>query len=67
MSATASASASASTATSGLAVLDNGAGKGQQSQGISLSTFLASLAGGLAIFGIEFLLFLVLKGKFSRI
>ena len=67
MSAATSAGASAGTSTPGIDAIDNGAGKAQQSQGISLSTFFASLAGGLAIFGVELLLFLIIKGKFSRI
>lgn len=48
-------------------LLDQGSGRAQSNQGISLNTFFASLVGGLAIFGVEFLLFLIIKGKFSRI
>lgn len=43
------------------------AGRGQNSQGISLTTFLVSLAGAAAIFGIECALFLLLKDKLKRI
>jgi len=47
--------------------IDNGSGKAQAAEGISLSTFFTSLIGGLAVFGIELLLFLLIKGKYSRI
>lgn len=47
--------------------LDAGAGKAQTSQGITLSTFFASLVGAIAVFAIEFGLFLIIKNKFSRI
>lgn len=67
MSGTASASGSVPSHSSGVGIIDNGAGSAQQSQGISLSTLFASLAGGLGIFAAEFLLFLIIKGKFSRI
>lgn len=43
------------------------AGKGQDSQGISLTTFLVSLAGASAIFGVEFAAFILLKNKLKRI
>lgn len=43
------------------------AGKAQESQGISLTTFLVSLAGAAAIFGVECALFILLKDKFKRI
>lgn len=43
------------------------AGKAQSSQGISLTTFLVSLAGAAAIFGVECALFILLKDKFKRI
>lgn len=46
--------------------LDQG-GTASQSAGISLDSFLASLISGLAVFGIEFSLFLLLHGRFSRI
>lgn len=57
-------------ATSSDAPLDpflTGAGKGQGSQGISLTTFLVSLAGAAIIFGVECALFILLKDKFKRI
>ncbi len=47
--------------------IDSGSGTAQGAQGISLPTFFASLVGGLAVFGIELFLFLLIKGKFSRI
>lgn len=47
--------------------LNAGAGKAQGSQGITLTTFFASLVGALAIFGVEFGVFLIIKNKFSRI
>lgn len=47
--------------------LNAGAGKAQGSQGITLSTFFASLIGGIAVFGLEFGVFLIIKNKFSRI
>ncbi|KAL5360686.1 hypothetical protein BJX96DRAFT_175533 [Aspergillus floccosus] len=40
---------------------------GQKSEGISIQTFIASLATAIIIFAVEFLLFLVLKGKLLRI
>ncbi|KAL4896863.1 hypothetical protein BDV59DRAFT_79647 [Aspergillus ambiguus] len=40
---------------------------GQKSEGISIKTFVASLATAIIIFAVEFLLFLVLKGKLLRI
>jgi hypothetical protein len=43
------------------------AGRAQNSQGISLITFLVSLAGASAIFSIEVAVFLLIKNKFSRI
>ena len=63
----ADASVPSATPTSILDPLNSGSDKAQQTQGISLSTFFASLAGGVAIFGIEFLLFLLIKGRLSRI
>ncbi|KAL4987096.1 hypothetical protein BDW68DRAFT_114168 [Aspergillus falconensis] len=47
--------------------LEHAGGKGQEREGISVKTFIASLAAALIIFAIEFLLFLVLKGKLTRI
>lgn len=47
--------------------LDAQNGTGQRATGISLSTFIASLAAALAAFAVEFLLFLFLKGKLTRI
>ena len=43
------------------------AGTAQRNSGQSLPTFISSLVSGLAVFGIEFGLFLLLNSKFSRI
>ena len=42
-------------------------GTAGQSVGISLDSFLASMISGVAAFGVELSLFLVLHGKFGRI
>ena len=42
-------------------------GTAQRNSGQSLPTFISSLVSGLAVFGIEFGLFLLLNSKFSRI
>lgn len=47
--------------------LNEGSGTADQSAGISLDSFVASLVSGLAVFGLEFGLFLLLHGRFSRI
>lgn len=47
--------------------LNQGSSVANQSAGISLDSFLASLVSGLAVFGIEFGLFLLLHGRFGRI
>ncbi|KAL4785459.1 hypothetical protein BJX76DRAFT_179370 [Aspergillus varians] len=47
--------------------LDYAGGKGQAREGISIKTFIASLATAIIIFVIEFLLFMLLKGKLTRI
>ncbi|KAJ5737161.1 uncharacterized protein N7483_002286 [Penicillium malachiteum] len=47
--------------------LDHAGGHGKADQGESLSSFLASLATALIVFGVEFLLFMILKGKLTRI
>ena len=52
--------------TSGADDLNSG-GSGQQNQGISIGSFLASLAAGLAIFGVELCIFLIVNGKLTRI
>ncbi|KAL3467140.1 hypothetical protein BJX64DRAFT_191506 [Aspergillus heterothallicus] len=46
---------------------EHAGGNGQKTEGISLKTFVASLATGIIIFSVEFLLFLLLKGKLTRI
>ncbi|KZF22423.1 DUF221-domain-containing protein [Xylona heveae TC161] len=47
--------------------LNGSAGKGQGSQGISLNSFLASVAVSAIVFGAEFLVFVLLKNKLVRI
>lgn len=47
--------------------LDAQSGTGHRASGISISTFLASLAAAIVVFTVEFLLFLLLKGKLTRI
>ncbi|KAI2676559.1 hypothetical protein CBS147317_8670 [Penicillium roqueforti] len=54
--------------TSGLEeALEHTGGHGRTAEGVSISTFLASLATAIVVFVVEFLLFLLLKGKLSRI
>ncbi|KAI9767469.1 MAG: hypothetical protein M1840_005698 [Geoglossum simile] len=43
------------------------AGKAQENAGVSLNSFLASLAVAATVFGVEFLLFILIKNRFSRI
>ncbi|KAI9799104.1 MAG: hypothetical protein M1825_004871 [Sarcosagium campestre] len=47
--------------------LDQGNFKGQSQKGSSLQSFLASLAVAALIFTVEFILFIIIKGRFSRI
>ncbi|KGO75382.1 Protein of unknown function DUF3779, phosphate metabolism [Penicillium italicum] len=47
--------------------LEQTGGHGRIAEGVSLSTFLASLATAIVVFVVEFFLFLLLKGKLSRI
>ncbi|EEQ31857.1 hypothetical protein McanMca71_007806 [Microsporum canis] len=47
--------------------IDSQSGTGQRSSGISISTFLASLATAIIIFAVEFVIFLILKSKLTRI
>ncbi|ODH24174.1 hypothetical protein ACO22_05337 [Paracoccidioides brasiliensis] len=49
------------------AALDAQSGTGQKTAGMSITTFLASLATAVIIFAVEFLLFILLKGKLTRI
>jgi len=44
-----------------------GAGTAQSEENRTVGTFLAALASGSAIFTVEFLLFYLLKDKFTRI
>lgn len=55
------------TATGAVGILEAGAGRGQGTQGISLSVFFASLVSSIVIFAVEFGVFLLIKNKFSRI
>jgi uncharacterized protein HemY len=47
--------------------LDSSSGTGQRNQGMSLKAFVASLVTALVVFAVEALLFLLLKGKLTRI
>ena len=47
--------------------LQDAGGKGQGHEGVSLKTFLASLTTACVTFSVQFLLFLILKGKLTRI
>ncbi|KAJ5684551.1 uncharacterized protein N7477_000896, partial [Penicillium maclennaniae] len=47
--------------------LEHAGGTGRADSGISIQTFLASLATAIIVFVVEFLLFLLLKGKLTRI
>ncbi|PWY93185.1 DUF221-domain-containing protein [Aspergillus sclerotioniger CBS 115572] len=47
--------------------LEHAGGSGKNKEGISIGTFLASLATAIIVFAVEFLCFLLLKGKLTRI
>lgn len=47
--------------------LQHTGGQGRVSEGVSISTFAASLGTAIVVFAVEFLLFLLLKGKLTRI
>lgn len=47
--------------------LEQAGGKAQNREGITVKTFVASLATALILFAVEFLLFLILKSKLVRI
>ncbi|PGH19019.1 hypothetical protein AJ79_00053 [Helicocarpus griseus UAMH5409] len=49
------------------AALDAQAGSGQKTAGMSITTFMASLATACIVFAVEFVLFILLKGKLTRI
>ncbi len=60
--------ASASAVPSGIGgLLDGSAGTATKNQGISVDSFLASLAVSFAIFGVEFGVFLLINRKLKRI
>lgn len=63
MSATASATETVAAPTATLGV----SGSAQGSQGISLVAFVTALVSSLTIFGIQMLLFILLKNKLARI
>jgi hypothetical protein len=50
-----------------LNIPDPQAGKGQETVGISLNTFLASLASAAVVFTIEGILFLLVRERLPRI
>ncbi|KAF3392692.1 putative protein RSN1 [Penicillium rolfsii] len=47
--------------------LSHTGGNGKSEEGVSLKSFLASLATAMVVFAVEFLLFMLLKGKLTRI
>lgn len=47
--------------------LEHTRGNGRATEGVSISTFVASLTTAIVVFAVEFLLFLLLKGKLTRI
>lgn len=47
--------------------LEHTGGHGRTAEGVSIQTFVASLATAMIVFAVEFLLFLVLKGKLTRV
>lgn len=59
--------ASAPGATSVTGALGESNGKAQTSEGMSLETFLSSLAVAAAVFGAEVLLFVLLRTKLQRV
>lgn len=48
-------------------ILDGTSGKGSQSEGQSFGKFIASLLAGIVVFAIQFLLFYLLKSRWTRI
>lgn len=47
--------------------LEHTGGHGRTGSGVSIQTFLASLATAMVVFAVEVLCFMVLKGKLTRI
>jgi hypothetical protein len=47
--------------------LEHTGGHGRIAEGVSISTFVASLATAIIVFVVEFFFFLILKNKLSRI
>jgi uncharacterized membrane protein len=47
--------------------LEHAGGSGKNKEGISIGTFVASLTTAIVVFAVEFLLFILLKGKLTRI
>lgn len=47
--------------------LEHTGGHGKTGSGVSIQTFLASLATAMVVFAVEVLCFMLLKGKLTRI
>lgn len=47
--------------------LEHTGGHGRTAEGVSIQTFVASLATAMIVFAVEFLLFLLFKSKLTRI
>jgi hypothetical protein len=47
--------------------LEHSGSRGRTNEGVNVKTFVASLATAIVVFAVEFLLFLLLKGKLTRI
>ncbi|CUS12182.1 unnamed protein product [Tuber aestivum] len=60
-------SSSTITSTSVADAVGKSAGKGQEEEGMSLESFLASLAVAAAVFGVEVLIFVLLRTKLQRV
>ena len=67
MSSTATSTASASAMPTNLLSGLNSGGSGQKANGQSFAAFISAVAAGLAVFGIEFGIFLLINGHFTRI
>lgn len=47
--------------------LNNAGGTARRREGVSVTAFIASLTTAVVVFALEFLLFLILKGKLTRV
>ena len=47
--------------------IDDGAGQAQAQEGVSLETFLASLSVAAVVFGVQLLLFILVRKRMQRI